>query len=168
MVTIATQTIPPELRSTNTQTTETKPKPTYTSIAIQADADAGKMDKGKGKAGQPAPTAATSASVAEDIVMKDWSPYENLSDYEKEAEVSAPQGAPTWKRKPVAPPAATIQTGTIGAQAIMVHGISCQRPMAEIIQDARRWGIGDVLGACWLLGFFFFFFFFLIQYSRAG
>ena len=57
--------------------------------------DSGKMDKGKAKAGQPAPTAATLASVAEDIVMKDWSRYEDLSEYEKEAEELAPRGAPT-------------------------------------------------------------------------
>ena len=41
----------------------------------------GRKDKGKGRAAEPAPTAAAPASAAEDIEMKDWSPYEDLSDY---------------------------------------------------------------------------------------
>ena len=153
--TTATQTTPPATCSTTTQTTETKP--TYASMATQADADSRKRDKGKGKVGQPAPTAATSTSVAGDIVMKDWSPYEDLSEYEKEAEVVVPRGAPTRTvRKhptvtPAAPPAVTKPTGNAtNHRALVVHGISCQQPIAVTILDARRWG--NVLGARWLLG----------------
>ena len=152
-MTIATQTTPPKIRSTNTQTTETKP--TYASVATQADS--GKRDKGKRKTKQPAPTAATSASIAEDIVMRDWSAYEDLLDYEREAEVSAPRGAPTRtvrKRPtvtPAAPPAVTKPTGNaMSYRAIVVHGIGYQQPIAATILDTRRWG--NVLGARWLLG----------------
>ena len=154
-MTTATQTTPPARCSTTAQTTETKP--TYASVATQADADSGKTDKGKGKAGHPAPTAASSALVAEDIVMKDWSLYEDLSEYEKEAEVSAPRGAPTRtvRKRPTvtraAPPAVTNPAGNATShRALVVHGISCQQPVAATILDARRWG--NVLGARWLLG----------------
>ena len=92
------------------------------------------MDKGKGKAGQPAPTAAASASAAEGIVMKDWSPYEDLSDFEKEAEELAPRGALTRTVRmrptvtPAAPPAVTEPTGTATShRALVVHGIGCQQ-----------------------------------------
>ena len=124
---------------------------------MATQADSGERDKGKGKAEQPAPIAATSASVAEDIVMRDWSPYEDLLDYEREAEVSAPRGASTRtvrKRPtitPAAPTAVTKPTGNATIhRAIVVHGIGCQQPIAATILDTRRWG--NVLGARWLLG----------------
>ena len=59
--------------------------------------------------------AATSASVAEDIVMKDWSLFEDLSEYEKE-EVNI---------KPATPPVAK-KLYTTGTRAIVVHGVPCQ------------------------------------------
>ena len=147
--TTATQTTHPETCSTTTQTTEIKP--TYASVAIQADS--GKIDKGKGKARQPAPTAAASASAAEDSVMKDWSLYEDLSEYEKEAEELTPTQTVRKRHNvtPAVPPAFTKPTGNATShRALVVHGTCCQQPMAATIQDARRWG--NVLGARWLLG----------------
>ena len=69
-----TQSSPPSQQHSSTTQTD---MPTYASVAIQADS--GKKKKGKGKAGEPASTAVASASADEDIEMKDWSPYENLS-----------------------------------------------------------------------------------------
>ena len=34
----------------------------------------------------------------------------------------------------------------------MVHGIPCQQPMADTIQDVRKTGIRGIVGARWLLG----------------
>ena len=68
---------PPPLQFTKlNHQTAAEVKPTCTSVATQADLE--RKDKGKGRAVEPAPTAAGAASPAEDIEMKDWSPYEDL------------------------------------------------------------------------------------------
>ena len=72
--------------------------------------------------------------------MKNWSPFEDLSEYEKE-EVNI---------KPATPPVAK-KLYTIGTRASVVHGVPCQRPMSETIQDARMWE-SEILGTRWLLG----------------
>ena len=61
------QTPPPQLNSTTTQTE----KPTYACVATQFEKEGIEKGKGKGKA-----SVVTSASVVEDVVMKDWSPYD--------------------------------------------------------------------------------------------
>jgi len=58
--------------------------------------------------------------------------------------------------KPAArpPQAAKPQLRTIksGVTAIVVHGVPCRRPIADIIQDAKYTGLDGVLRARWLLG----------------
>jgi len=34
----------------------------------------------------------------------------------------------------------------------VVHGIPCQRPMADTIQDMKKKGMRGIMGACWLMG----------------
>ena len=146
-ITAATQThqAPVPQRNSACQTE----KPTYASMATQADS--GKREKGKGKAAEPAPTTVALTSATEDIEMRDWSPYEDLSVYEKEVEVvhtRAVRKRPAAMFQPATPPAATKQP-TTSHRAYVVYGIGCQQPMAVIIPDARKWG--NVLGARWLL-----------------
>ena len=96
--------------------------------------------------------------------------YEDLSDCEKEVEDVAPVTPPitkkqTTKRQVVLAKAekpqpvkykpttkAIDQERSINTKAFMVHGISCQRPMADTIQDVRKAGIRGIIGARWLLG----------------
>ncbi|KAF8453224.1 hypothetical protein BGX38DRAFT_1329210 [Terfezia claveryi] len=47
------------------------------------------------------------------------------------------------------PPWSTPSSDNRSAKAIVIHGVPCQRPMADIIQDVRVRGI---MGARWLLG----------------
>ena len=95
--------------------------------------------------------------------------YEDLSDYEKEVEDVAPVTPPVTKiqatRRQVAlakaekphsakykPTMKAADKGTIDTRAFVVHGIPCQRPMADTIQDVRKTGIRGIVGARWLLG----------------
>ena len=44
------------------------------------------------------------------------------------------------------------QERSINTRAFVVHGIPCQRPMADTIQDVRKTGVRGIVGARWLLG----------------
>ncbi|KAF8428404.1 hypothetical protein BGX38DRAFT_425686 [Terfezia claveryi] len=106
------------------------------------------------------------ASESEDVVMADRSDmYEDLSGYEGEDKDEAPVVAPpTTKKQAVPRPAAkagkksrqvkippqnTPPSNNSSAKAIVIHGVPCQRSMADIIQDM---GVRGILGARWLLG----------------
>ena len=93
-----------------------------------------------------------------------------MLDYEKEVEDVAPVTPPitksqTTKRQVVSAKAgkpqsvkykpttkAIDQERSINTRAFVVHGIPCQRPMADTIQDVRKTGIRGIVGARWLLG----------------
>ncbi|KAF8444394.1 hypothetical protein BGX38DRAFT_1143634 [Terfezia claveryi] len=88
--------------------------------------------------------------------MPTGSPYEDQSGYKKEVEDMVPVAPPVTTKKAAkrqakkaAAPAKTPTTS--GATAIVVHGIPCQRPMADIIRDAKVTGMQGILGARWLL-----------------
>ena len=96
--------------------------------------------------------------------------YEDLSEYEKEVEDVAPVTPPitkkqTTKRQVVPAKAekprpakykpttkAIDKERSTDTKAFVVHGIPCQRPMADTIQDVRKAGIRGIIGARWLLG----------------
>jgi len=106
----------------------------------------------------------------EDTEMKDGSEdpntdkyqeYEDLSGYEEEDETLAPE--PPAKKKqaarrpaasagkksqPAKTPSRSISPNDILVKALVVHGIPCQRPLAELVQDV---GPGGIMGAHWLL-----------------
>ncbi|KAF8418443.1 hypothetical protein EV426DRAFT_577613 [Tirmania nivea] len=99
---------------------------------------------------------------SEDVEMADRSNmYEDLSRYEDEDE--APVVAPPTTKKQAAPrPAAKAgksRPAKIPPQktpphdklvkAVVIHGVPCQRPIADIIQDI---GVRGIMGARWLLG----------------
>ncbi|KAF8418289.1 hypothetical protein EV426DRAFT_700489 [Tirmania nivea] len=99
---------------------------------------------------------------SEDVEMADRSNmYEDLSGYEDEDE--APVVAPPTTKKQAAPrPAAKAgksRPAKIPPQktpphdklvkAVVIHGVPCQRPIADIIQDM---GVRGIMGARWLLG----------------
>lgn len=84
----------------------------------------------------------------------------NLSGYEDKDEASvvvspatkkkaAPRRAAKARKKPQTLPQNTPPSDNSLAKAIVIHGVFCQRPMADIIEDevVRR-----VMGAHWLLG----------------
>jgi len=121
------------------------------------------LEKGKGR-----------AKDSEDTVMKYGSDnsdtyremYEDLSGYEDEDEalVAAPlattkkQAAPRSAAKPAGKrsrPAKTPHRSTSPddngplVKAMVIHGVPCQRPMADMIQDV---GVKGIMGARWLLG----------------
>ncbi|KAF8428727.1 hypothetical protein EV426DRAFT_711405 [Tirmania nivea] len=99
---------------------------------------------------------------SKDVEMADRSNvYEDLSGYEDEDEapVVAP---PTTKKQAVPRPAAKAgksRPAKIPSQktppnvklvkAVVIHGVPCQRPIADIIQDM---GVRGIMGARWLLG----------------
>jgi len=113
------------------------------------------------------------AKDSENTVMKDGSPnsdsfremYEDLSGYEDEDEalVAAPpatkkQAAPRSAAKPAGKRSQPAKTPPRSAshndngplvKAMVIHGVPCQRPMADTIQDV---GVKGILGARWLLG----------------
>ncbi|KAF8415993.1 hypothetical protein EV426DRAFT_687979 [Tirmania nivea] len=99
---------------------------------------------------------------SEDVEMADRSNmYEDLSGYEDEDE--APVVAPPTTKKQAAPrPAAKAGKSRPAkippqktsphdklAKAVVIHGVPCQRPIADIIQDM---GVRGIMGARWLLG----------------
>ena len=105
----------------------------------------------------------------EDIVMKDrhevtkleeWQPYEDLSSYEEEhvVQVAAPPAtkklaalrlvANAGKKSQRAKKNQVTSVRT-SSRAMVIHGIPCQRPLANIIQDV---GVKGTMGARWLLG----------------
>ena len=91
-------------------------------------------EKGKGRGG--------------DVTMHDVSGYEDMSEYEKE-EVVTPRGGNTQRR------VNRYTNESTTGKAWVVHGVSCQQPMAEILQDAGRF-FGErfdteVHGGRWLL-----------------
>lgn len=88
---------------------------------------------------------------------KEKPPYEDQSSYKKDVEdvVSVAPPPDTTKisaerhaRKPAAPAKKHMRSG---ATAIVVHGVPCQRAMADVILDARVTGLQGVLAARWLL-----------------
>jgi len=40
----------------------------------------------------------------------------------------------------------------VDTRAFVVHGIPCQRPMADTIQDVKKTGMRGIMGARWLMG----------------
>ncbi|KAF8417716.1 hypothetical protein EV426DRAFT_721062 [Tirmania nivea] len=104
------------------------------------------------------------AGDSDDIVMADGSSmYEDLSAYEDEDEapvavappITKKQAAPRLaakagkKSRPAkTPPQNTPPSDISWEKAIVIHGVPCQRPMADIIQDV---GVRGILGARWLL-----------------
>ncbi|KAF8416454.1 hypothetical protein EV426DRAFT_721807 [Tirmania nivea] len=93
------------------------------------------------------------AGDSDDIVMADGSSMdEDLSAYEDEDEApAAPRlAAKAGKKSRPAktPPQNTPPSDNSGEKAIVIHGVPCQRPMADIIQDV---GVRGILGARWLL-----------------
>jgi hypothetical protein len=101
----------------------------------------------------------------EDTVMKEvdeFSPYEDLSEYEKEEEES--RDPPPRSQKPKKnqggkprPPknnkqAKAIDQEWVDMKAFVVHGVSCHRPPADITQDLRKIGMRGIIGARWLVG----------------
>ena len=83
-----------------------------------------------------------------DITMHDASGYEDMSEYEKEEAVTL-QGGNSQRHTDKH----TNESAT--GKAWVVHGVSCQRPMVEILQDTRRF-FGErfdteVCGGRWLL-----------------
>jgi len=106
----------------------------------------------------------------EDEVMLDtgrFSPYEDLSEYEKEIEDVALVTPPITKKqttrpqveRPAGRPQPTKYKRTKAADpeyvdtaAFVVHGIPCQRPMADTIQDIKKTGMRGIIGARWLVG----------------
>ena len=118
-----THQIPPPQQCSLATQTEENAKPTYASVAVQASVEKAEAE--------PAPTTAASTSAV-DIEMKDWSPYEDLSEYERDAEDTHTIAVrrPTATTKPAAPRAATTRTGTAtNHRALVVHGISFQQPI---------------------------------------
>ena len=113
------------------------------------------------------------AKDSEDTVMKDGSNnsdtdqqmYEDLSRYEDENEalVAAPlatkkQAAPRSAARPAGKRSRPAKTPPRSAspddngplvKAMVIHGVPCQRPMADTIQDI---GVKGIIGARWLLG----------------
>jgi len=114
------------------------------------------------------------AKDSEDTVMKDGSNksdtdremYEDLSGYEDENEalVAAPlatkkkQAAPRSAARPAGKRSRPAKTPPRSAspddngplvKAMVIHGVPCQRPMADTIQDV---GVKGIMGARWLLG----------------
>jgi len=113
------------------------------------------------------------AKDSEDTVMKDGSNnsdsiremYEDLSGYEDEDEalVAAPpatkkQAAPRSAAKPAGKRSQPAKTPPRSAspddngplvKAMVIHGVPCQRPIADTIQDV---GVKGIMGARWLLG----------------
>ncbi|KAF8428807.1 hypothetical protein EV426DRAFT_586136 [Tirmania nivea] len=103
------------------------------------------------------------AKDREDVVMADRSDlYEDLSGYEDEDE--APVVAPPTTKKQAATrsavragknsrlvklPPPTILPGDNRSKAIVIHGVPCQRPMADITEEI---GMRGIMGARWLLG----------------
>ena len=108
----------------------------------------------------------------DDTVMKDGSgdlttdryrEYEDLSSYEEEDETLVPE-PPAKEKQAARRPAAKAEKKSQPAKkplrrpspkndtlvkALVVHGIPCQRPLAELVQDV---GPGGIMGARWLLG----------------
>ena len=134
--------------------------------------------KGKGKEGakdrRQEDDTLSSSKQDKDTEMVDtdrYILYEDLSDYEKEVEDVAPVTPPitkkqTTKRQVVSAKAEKPQSvkykpttkaiidqeRSINTRAFVVHGIPCQRSMADTIQDVRKTGIRGIVGARWLLG----------------
>jgi len=92
-----------------------------------------------------------------DVIMgEDSSPSE--AEVKDDAPVMAPpitkkqveQPQPTKARKGSYPAINTPPAGDTGsARAVVLHGVPCQRPMAEIIQET---GVRGIMGARWPLG----------------
>ena len=97
----------------------------------------------------------------EEVVMRNYPEYEDMSDYERE-EVITPPGVKIQTRTNNTPPGGKTQIRTVNThtnelarRAWVVHGVSCQRPMADVLQDAGRF-FGErfdieVRGGRWLL-----------------
>ena len=119
---------PPPQKETHTKTTQTEEqKPTYANVAAQTVTPVA-----------PTPT----NTFRKDM---DWSPYEDLSEYEKEGdEVAPPPPKKESKRTELARTPSTTML-----KAVIVHGIPCQRPMAGTIQDVGVYW--NVIGARWLV-----------------
>jgi len=106
----------------------------------------------------------------EDEVMLEagrYSPYEGLSEYEKEIEDMALVTPPITKKqttrrqveRPAGRPQPTkykctkaVDSEYVGTRAFVVHGIPYQRPMADTIQDMKKTGMRGIIGARWLVG----------------
>jgi len=100
----------------------------------------------------------------EDPHANKYQEYEDLSSYEEEDEILVVEPPVTKKnrlldgqrqrlginpkpaKKPLRSPSPNNDTLV---KAIVVHGIPCQRPLADLAQDV---GPGGIMGACWLLG----------------
>jgi len=171
MVPHATQTQPkeemvkPMLVTSSTQTVETRQEErgiqTEVDVLVEAMERKKNRKKGKGK----------ERRKDEDTEMKDGSgdpntdryqEYEDLSSYEEEDETLAPEppakkkqaarlpAAPAGKKsQPAKTPPRSTSPNDILVKALVVHGIPCQRPLAELVQDV---GPGGIMGARWLLG----------------
>jgi len=171
MVPHATQTQPEEemvkpiLVTSSVQTVETRQEERgiQTEADVLVEAMERKKNRKKGKRKE--------RRKDEDTVMKDGSgdldtdryqEYEDLSSYEEEDETLVPEALAKKKqaaRRPTAPagkksqpakspPRSTSPNDTL-VKALVVHGIPCQRPLAELVQDV---GPGGIMGARWLLG----------------
>ncbi|KAF8437313.1 hypothetical protein BGX38DRAFT_1283577 [Terfezia claveryi] len=103
------------------------------------------------------------AGDSEDVVMADrLSMYEDLSAYEDE-EKAPVVATPTTKKQAAPRPAAKAGKKSLPAKippqrtppnynlakAVVIHGVPCQRSMADIIQEM---GVRGIMGARWLLG----------------
>ncbi|KAF8430732.1 hypothetical protein BGX38DRAFT_1277770 [Terfezia claveryi] len=140
--------------------------------------------KGKGKLRAKDSTTVGDTLLAKNKIQEDeemvdvgrFSPYKDLSDYEKEEDIGkvgkdeAPVTPPVTKKQPVvhqmgsqvANPLAAkhkkptkpvkVEEEYFDPKAFVVHGILCQRPMADTMQDVRKTGMQGIIGARWLLG----------------
>jgi len=117
-------------------------------------------EKGKADVQRPPNEMPKDATVMAEV---DGSPaYEDLSEYEKEIgdvwdptpqspKTKSTQGGEPRPPKHKKQAKAVIQEHT-GNRAFVVHGIHCQRPLADITQDLRRAGIRGIMGTRWLVG----------------
>ncbi|KAF8427026.1 hypothetical protein EV426DRAFT_707267 [Tirmania nivea] len=135
------------------------------SVGTQSDHFAGEIGKAQVEvAVQTEAEIEKGVEDSEDVEMADRSNmYEDLSGYEDEDEDEAPVVAPPTTKKQAAPrPAAKAgksRPAKIPPQktppndklvkAVVIHGVPCQRPIADIIQDM---GVRGIMGARWLLG----------------
>jgi len=171
MVPHATQTQPeeemvkPMLATSSIQTVETRQE--EKEIQTEADVLVEAMERKKNRKKEKG----KERRKDEDTVMKDGSgdfdtdryrDYKDLSGYEEEDETLAlepPVRKKQAARRPAAPagkksqpaetPPRSPPPNDILVKALVVHGIPCQRPLAELVQDV---GPGGIMGARWLLG----------------
>jgi hypothetical protein len=149
--------------------------PNMVSVATEPDLQIGKekeekqkkareKKKGKEKSGK-----IEQSPLKEDTVMREAdrsSPYEDLSEYEKEVDdwvaspaARKPTKGPAGKPRPAKNRHSTRAADQeVSTKAFVVHAISCNRPAADTTQDLRRIGMRGILGSRWLLG----------EHRRAG